>query len=220
MGSIKPLMQLVRDVDSSDLQKFEALMSLTNIASIGDDTKSKIVSEQGISSLKFAMFADHAMIKKAATECMCNLIPNEKFLLSLREVDELRLWLALASDFEDHYDCARAAAGCLAMATQDPEIASTLISIKNFKERMDTCLESGSLEIMHRMMVVVLNLVELGDKYREAAVENGLIAFAQAYVGSYHDGTKVKELDFGDQDMGVFNSIVDLAKQIVRASEN
>jgi hypothetical protein len=103
MGSIKPLMQLVRDVDSSGLQKFEALMALTNIASVGDDTKNKIVSEQGLSCLKFlAMFADHELVKKAATECMCNLIPNEKSMQSLREVDELRLWLALASDFEEH----------------------------------------------------------------------------------------------------------------------
>lgn len=219
MGSIKPLIQLVRDVESTSLQQFEALMALTNIASVGDDTKSKIVAERGISSLKFAMFSDHELVKQAATECMSNLIPNEKFIETLREVDELRLWLALASDFETHYPVARAAAGCLAMATEDPGVAKALISIKNFKERMDETLQSGSLEIIHRMLVVVQNLAELGGEYREAAVKNGLVAFCRAYVDSYHDGSKAEDLKFGKEDMPVFKATVDIAKQIVKACD-
>jgi hypothetical protein len=219
MGAIKPLLQLVRDVESSDLQKFEALLALTNIASAGDDTKSKIVMEQGLSSLKFAMFADHEMVRKAATECLCNLVPNPKFMEKLRELDELRLWLSLASDYEEHYECARAAAGCLAMATQDPEISKTLITIKNFKERMDTCLQSGSLEIMHRVLVIVLNLTELGGEYRAAAEENGLLAFARAYAQEYHDGTQASDLDFGEEQKAQLNATVDVAKQIVSAAD-
>mmetsp|Transcript_118831 Transcript_118831/g.177624 ORF Transcript_118831/g.177624 Transcript_118831/m.177624 type:complete len:1074 (+) Transcript_118831:108-3329(+) len=219
MGAIKPLIQLVRDVDSSDFQKFESLMALTNIAAAGDDTKNKIVIEKGLSTIKFAMFADHEMVRKAATECLCNLVPNPKFMEKLRELDELRLWLALASDFEEHYECARAAAGCLAMATQDPEISKTLISIKNFKERMDTCLQSGSLEIMHRVLVIVLNLAELGGKYRAAAEEHGLLAFARAYAQEYHDGAQAGDLEFGEEEKAQLNATVEVAKQVVRAAD-
>lgn len=219
MGSIKPLIQLVRDVNSNDLQKFEALMSLTNLASMNDSTKNKIAAEKGLSSIKFAMFSDHPMVKQAATECLCNMVGNEEFTKVLRDKEELRLWLALASDYEDHYECARAAAGCLAMATGDPEVAKALTQIPNFKERMDTCLESGSLEVIHRMMVVVLNLVELGDELKDVATEQGLVAFATAYVDSYHDGTKIKELKFEKEDMATFNATVDVAKQIVKSTE-
>ena len=133
MGSIKPLLQLVRDVDVSHLQAFEALMSLTNIASVGDDTKKKIVTEKGIPAIKFAMFSDHELVRKAATEAMCNLVPNESFMKTLQEDKEMRLWLALASDYEEHYECARAAAGCLAMATGDPEVADTLIACEKIQ---------------------------------------------------------------------------------------
>ncbi len=217
MGAIKPLIQLVREVGSSDLQQFEALMALTNIASIGDDTKNKIVAERGLAAFKFAMFSEHEMVKQAATEAMCNMVGNEKFMEQLREAEELRLWLALAADFEDHFTCARAAAGCLAMATADPEVARTLISLPNFKKRMEEILECGSLEIMHRILVVVLNLAELGGEYSEAAESNGLIAFAHAYVESYHDGSKMKELEFGPDEMPIFNATVNVAKQIVRA---
>jgi tetratricopeptide (TPR) repeat protein len=216
MGSIKPLIQLVREIESSDLMKFEALLSLTNIAASGDDTKDKIAAEGGIPCIKFAMFTDHEMVKQAATECLCNMVPNEKFMATLREVDELRLWLALADDFEDNYNVARAAAGCLAMATGDPEVASTLVSINNFKERMDSILGSGSLEIMHRMLVVVQNLAEHGGKLREKAIENGLIAFAEAYADSYHDGKKAEELQLEEKDLAALNATVEVTKQIVR----
>eukprot|EP00980_Cylindrotheca_fusiformis_P016680 scaffold5024_cov136-Cylindrotheca_fusiformis.AAC.9 len=220
MGSIKPLIQLVRDIESSDLQKFEALLSLTNIAASGDDTKNKIAAEGGIAAIKFAMFADHEMVKQSATECLCNMVPNEKFMAMLREVDELRLWLALADDYEENYEVARAAAGCLAMATADPEVATTLVSITNFKERMDNILGSGSLEIMHRILVVVQNLAEHGGELREKAIGHGLIAFAEAYADSYHDGKKAEELEFEGQDLAALNATVEVAKEIVRLSRS
>lgn len=220
MGSIKPLIQLVRDIGSSDLQKFEALLSLTNIAASGDDTKNKIAAEGGIAAIKFAMFADHEMVKQSATECLCNMVPNEKFMATLRDVDELRLWLALADDFDENYLVARAAAGCLAMATGDPEVANTLVSIKKFKERMDSILESGSLEIMHRMLVVVQNLAEHGGELREKAIGHGLIAFAEAYADSYHDGTKAAELEFQEGDLAALNATVEVAKSIVRLCQS
>ena len=219
MGSIKPLIQLVREIDSNDLQKFEALLSLTNLLSMGNSTKNKVSAEKGISSLKYAMFSDHPLVKKAATECLCNMVGNEDFMILLQNVDELRLWLALASDYEENHECARAAAGCLAMATGDPSIAKTLIQISNFKERMDICLGSGSIEIIHRMLVVVLNLVEQGGEIRAATIENGLIAFCEAYTESYHDGNKIKELGLEDDQIGVFNATVETAKQVIRASE-
>merc|ERR1712176_1745762 len=219
MGSIKPLIQLVREIDSNDLQKFEALLSLTNLVSMGDNTKNKVSSERGIQAIKYAMFSDHPLVKKAATECLCNMVGNEKFMKTLQDVDELRLWLALASDYEENYECARAAAGCLAMATGDSAIAQTLIQISNFKERMDTCLSSGSLEIIHRMLVVVLNLVEHNGQTKAAALENGLVAFCNAYIDSYHDGEKIKELGLEDHQLPAFNTTVEIAKEVVKGAD-
>jgi len=127
--------------------------------------------------------------------------------------------LALASDYEENYECARAAAGCLAMATGDQSVAFTLIQISNFKERIDTCMGSGSLEIIHRMLVVVLNLVEHGGRTKAAAVENGLVAFCDAYIASYHDGKKIEELGLEDHQLPAFNATVEVAKEITRAAD-
>jgi len=219
MGSIKPLLHLVREIDSNDLHQFEALLSLTNLVSLGDNTKKKFSSEKGIQTVKYAIFSDHPQVKKAATECLCNMVGNEQFMKLLQNEDELRLWLALASDYEENYECARAAAGCLAMATGDQSIANTLIKISNFKKQIDTCLSSGSLEIIHRTLVVVLNLVEHGGETKAAAVKNGLVAFCNAYIDSYHDGEKIKELELEDHDLPAFNTTVEIAKEVKRAAD-
>ena len=78
LGSIRPLIQLIRDIKAKDLQVFEALLAVTNVASSGEDAQNRIVSDQGIGSLHFAMFSDHELVRRAATEAMCNLVPHKQ----------------------------------------------------------------------------------------------------------------------------------------------
>ena len=219
MGAIKPLMQLIRDHDATDLQQFEALLAITNLASSDDETKERIVAEKGISSLSYAMFSDHEMVRRAGTEAMCNLVPHPAMMKHLADPEHLKLWLAFASDVEGNFECARAAAGCLAMSSYDPAIANALVDLKSFRESMMTMLESGNLEVMHRVFVIVLNLVEQGGKCREAAMSAGLVAFCEVYVSSYHDGKKADELHFSAADQQQMAVTVDVAKEIVRAVE-
>ena len=53
MGAIAPLLRLCREPKSSNLEQFEALLALTNIASVGDDEKARIVNERGIHALEY-----------------------------------------------------------------------------------------------------------------------------------------------------------------------
>ena len=218
LGAIRPLIQLVRDNKSSDLQKFEALLSLTNIGGSGDDAQNRIASERGIASLHFAMFSDHEMVRRAATEAMSNMVPHSSMMKHLKEADSARLWMAFATDYEDNYECARAATGCLAMATQDLEVAEKVAELENFQKSVETLLECGRLEIMHRAFVIVLNLVQQGETCKEKVVSSGLVAFCEAYVSNYHnnDGTK---LDFPAQERELLPVTVNLAKTIVQVAE-
>ena len=216
MGSIKPLLELIRDHDASDLQHFEALMAITNIAVTGDDAKNRIVSEKGISTLSYAMFSDHEEVRRAGTEALCNLVPHSAIMKHLADPDNLRLWNAFAADYETNFECARAAAGCLAMSTHDPAVAEALVGLPTFKDNISTMLESGNLEIMHRTLVVVLNLVDHGGDIRAMAVKAGLVTFCSAYVESYHDGNKAVDLGFSEQDTSIMKATVEVAKQIIQ----
>jgi hypothetical protein len=50
------------DNDSTDLQRFEALLSITNVASTGEEARNKIVTENGINILNYTMFSEHEMV--------------------------------------------------------------------------------------------------------------------------------------------------------------
>lgn len=215
MGSIKPLIQLIRDVEAVDLARFEALMAVTNIGASGEDKQNKIVAEKGIPTFHFSMFSEHEMIRKAATEAMCNLAGNKAFMEHIAEPEHLRLWLAFASDFEENYECARAACGCLAMVSQDPAIALALVHLPLFQKHVDDLLQCGSLELMHRVLVVLLNLVAQGGESKAAVIENGFSAFCLKYVESYHDESVVEDLEFPEEEKHLMPITVDLAKKIV-----
>jgi len=43
--------------------------------------RKRIVAEKGLPRLEQYMFEDHELLKRAATECMCNMVMNEEVLL-------------------------------------------------------------------------------------------------------------------------------------------
>jgi len=216
MGSIQPLMQLIKDTKSTDLQQFEALLSVTNLASYDDETKNKIIAERGIAVLSYAMFSSHEMVRRAATEAMSNLVPHPDVMNYFREPDQLKIWVAFAGEFEDNFECARAAVGCLAMVSQDSAIALELSKMKNAKEMIASLLKCGNLEIMHRILALILNLTNHGGNCQEFITSTGSLVFLESYVGSYHDGEKVKDLKFDPGEQGQMNVTLDIAKEIIR----
>ena len=215
MGSIQPLLTLVRDHESSDLQKFEALMSITNLASFNLNTKEHIIAENGIPILSYAMFSNHEMVRRAATEVLSNLIPHPKMIEHLRDHEKLKIWVAFASDFEDNFECARAALGCLAMVTQDHLIADALLLLENTKSMIKAVLESGSLELMHRILVTTINLIEHGGKCKDLVASTGTVAFCEAYVQTYQNGQKMGGLEFSEEDLKSMKITIELAKEVV-----
>jgi hypothetical protein len=218
LGSIKPLIQLIRDAKGSDLEQFEALLALTNIASSGEDAKNRIVAERGIAALHYAMFSDHEMVRRSSTEAMCNLIPHEAMMKHLEEEETLRLWLAFATEYEDNYECARAASGCLAMATQAEPIAAGLVKLDKFKAEMTLLLECGRLEIMHRAFVILLNLVMHDGACREQVVSDGFVAFCAAYVASSTQN-ETNELDFSEEEQALLPVTIQIAQKIIEEAE-
>lgn len=53
-------------------------MALTNLASLGEAIRKKILKESGFSAVEQYMFEEHPMLQRAATECMCNLVVQDE----------------------------------------------------------------------------------------------------------------------------------------------
>ena len=74
---VRPLLLLL-DVEKTALENYEALMGLTNLASMNDTVRKRIVKEKGIPLVENYMFEEHEQLRQAAVECMCNLVMCEE----------------------------------------------------------------------------------------------------------------------------------------------
>uniref|UniRef100_A0AAV1UNG9 UNC-45/Cro1/She4 central domain-containing protein n=1 Tax=Peronospora matthiolae TaxID=2874970 RepID=A0AAV1UNG9_9STRA len=161
-SSIRPLLDLCKG--DQQLLQFEALMALTNVASVSQDTKARIVGEpQGLSTLQYLQFSEHELVRRAATEAICNLLPNDTVIEQIfMKEEKIRLWVAFASleDEAEDFETARAAGGALAMVSQAPQVSWVLMR-QGGLEAFSTIIEEGSnVETLHRALIGMQNMLE------------------------------------------------------------
>ncbi|KAI9917576.1 hypothetical protein PsorP6_012593 [Peronosclerospora sorghi] len=161
-SSIRPLLDLCKG--DQQLLQFEALMALTNIASVSDETKARIVGEpQGLSTLQYLQFSEHELVRRAATEAICNLLPNEKVIQQIFLNEErVRLWIAFASlqDEPEAFETARAAGGALAMVSQVPHVSWVLMRQGGLQAFLSIIQEGKHDETLHRALFALQNMLE------------------------------------------------------------
>jgi len=83
--AIRPLALLLAHDSSSLLQRFEALMALTNLASVGPSMAERIAAFQDraiVSKMEDLMLNENALVRRAATELLCNLLAAEPLFLA------------------------------------------------------------------------------------------------------------------------------------------
>ncbi|CAM9199761.1 unnamed protein product [Laminaria digitata] len=165
MGSVPALIAMCRDHESLNLQQFEGLMALTNLASL-DNVKSRIIAEKGISCFHYLQFSDHEMIRRASTEAMCNLLPHPKMFDHLKSADTLKLWAAFSQLGTEDPPTAAAALGCLAMAVRDPEVATGFMADE----------VGGCDALVHALLSVEPEIPNADDLILRAAVATAYLA--------------------------------------------
>ncbi|ORY53083.1 hypothetical protein BCR33DRAFT_186422 [Rhizoclosmatium globosum] len=85
---IRPLIHLL-DNDSSTLQQFEGLMALTNLASFDETVRSRIVAAKGVKAMEYLQFSENTMVRRAATEALCNMMFDESVFESYVAVQQV-----------------------------------------------------------------------------------------------------------------------------------
>lgn len=102
------------------------------------------------------------------------------------------------------------------MAVPDPEFGGALVQCANFRELIRTLMECGQLELMHRVLVLIVGLIEHGGECREAVVATGAGPFCEAYIQSYQDEKKtMKNFNFSQAERGSLVATLSLAKEVV-----
>lgn len=158
IGVIKPLKRLLSP-DCSALQNFEGLLALTNIAQTNESARNHILNDNGFSLIEAAMFEEHEMIRRAAVQCVVNLI-REPQMVALYEGENDRVKYLVILCQEEDLETIKAASGALAMLCQVSEKAcERIFSAKQWQEILVLLLSNENMELVHRAAVIINCLV-------------------------------------------------------------
>ncbi|OBS60718.1 hypothetical protein A6R68_08184 [Neotoma lepida] len=173
---VRPLVSLLH-LNCSGLQNFEALMALTNLAGISERLRQKILKEKAVPMIEGYMFEEHEMIRRAATECMCNLAMSKEVQDLFEAQGNDRLKLLVLYSGEDDELLRRAAAGGLAMLTSmRPSLCARIPQVTtHWLEILQALLLSPNQELQHRGTVVVLNMVEASKEIASTLMESEVL---------------------------------------------
>ena len=209
--AIRPFAVLLTHEASSLLQRFEAIMALTNISSQSTEAASRVAKADGlITKIEFLMLEDHVLIRRAATELTCNLVAGsdsvfERYSDGNAAKSRLHILVAL-SDVED-LPTRLAASGALASLTSSPNACRSLYELERDHRRIFSIFrtlidpstpgpESDATEppdsgMLHRGVVCIRNfLINLDPTLRNKLEEdteltditNGLVTVMKANV--------------------------------------
>ncbi|CAF3540047.1 unnamed protein product [Adineta steineri] len=197
---VRPIIKLLK-IEHTALENFEALLALTNLASIGENVRKRILKEDGFSNIEQYMFEEHPMLKRAATECMCNLVVQEEVMKYFTgENDRIKLLVLLCGD-EDEL-LIKAALGTLAVLSslqadieyikdlnlQDEErqrlndlmkenriICEKILDVKSFTEIFKQLCACNNQDLQFRALYIIRNIVKIDKELAIRIVETELM---------------------------------------------
>lgn len=186
--AIRPFSLMLLHPSSNLLQRFEAIMALTNLASQSPETATRIAAADGLmNKIELMMLGQHPFIRRAAVELVCNLIAGADDVFeryagiegSRGSKSKLQILLAL-SDVND-LPTRLAASGALATLTVAPSARRALLDLQREQRRVlpiliqlidpsispsedeETGEESRNVErhsgLIHRGVICVRNLL-------------------------------------------------------------
>jgi Myosin-binding striated muscle assembly central len=214
--AIRPFAILLTHSESSLLQRFEAIMALTNLSSQGVEAAGRVAQADGLLiKVEFLMLEDHVLIRRAATELTCNLVAGSDIVFK-RYSDgnsaKSRLHILVAlSDVEDP-PTRLAASGALASLTSSPDTCRSLYELERDHNRVlpifTTLIDPlfGSDEphtrpsrdpgMVHRGVVCIRNLlINLEPTHRERLKEEtDLTSILNVLIAVMKDNTEKAEI--------------------------
>ena len=169
--AIRPFSILLLHPLASLLQRFEALMALTNLSSQSGCAERIAKIDALINNVELFLLEDHVMVRRAAMELICNLVAgSEEMFERWSKESKLTILLAL-SDIED-LPTQLAASGALAIATSSPTACVALAKIQR---------ERG------RVITVITQLIDSGAESDVGFAHRGVIC-ARNFILSVRDG--------------------------------
>ncbi|XP_070534226.1 protein unc-45 homolog B-like [Ptychodera flava] len=170
---VRPLIGLLH-IDCSGLQNFESLMALTNLAQMSESVRKRIFKEKGVPAVEHYLYEEHEMIQRAAAECVCNLVMSEEIADTyLAENDKVKLLTVLSG--EEDVGLVRGVTGALAMLSHHEIACKKIANVKSYLEILQQICLSESLEIQHRGLYIISNMIASDKDLATKLIESKLL---------------------------------------------
>jgi hypothetical protein len=178
---VRPIMKLLH-VECTSLQNFEALMALTNLAQHSESVRNRLFNDCGLSKIENYMYEDHVLLRRAATQCINNMITH-KHAIEAYEGDNDRVKMLVVLSEEDDLETAKAASGALAMLTSvSKKACGKVFEPKRWFEILLMLCSSKDRELQHRAIAVVRNVMAADKEYAARIVETPIFEVLMAVV--------------------------------------
>jgi len=182
---VRPMVLLL-GIEREALENFEALMALTNLASINTTIRKRMLKEHVFGKVDYYIYEEHPMLKRAALECMCNLMMEKETLRYFQgNNDRVKYFMLTAADcMDDDADMSIIAAttGGLAMISYDPEVAKKIVSETNqWYDILQSLAIHPAVQIQHRGMHILMNIMTADKDICQQIVESPLFEVLLAF---------------------------------------
>ncbi|RKP24923.1 armadillo-type protein [Syncephalis pseudoplumigaleata] len=170
---VRPLVRICADAEQPSLRQFECLLALTNLASVAEDggIAQRIVGEGGVDAASVLQFSRIALVQRAATELICNMMMYPA-VAQIYAASQERVKLLVALTDTDDAPTRSAAAGALAILSAHPEGARAILARKQNIARMVGLLEEEDDDgLRHRGAECLRNVAALDKAAAEQVVE-------------------------------------------------
>ncbi|KAH7080256.1 myosin-binding striated muscle assembly central-domain-containing protein [Paraphoma chrysanthemicola] len=168
-SAIRPLVSQLTRTDSSawQLHAFEALLALTNLASLDLGTQEHILRSAFDIVIEDLLLSNHTMIRRAATELLCNLMASPTCIAHFADPAapraKQRLHLLLAMTDVDDTPTRSAAGGALAMLLSVSEAVTALLNQeKGIEFLLELCRDEDE-DVKYRGVVCVRSVAEVPE---------------------------------------------------------
>lgn len=197
--SLELIRPLIRNLhpDKSELEHYEALMALTNMASGDSSVRKRIIKEQGISNIEQYMFCEDDDLRRAGTECICNLVKDEDCLFIYEKPDNDRVKLLVLYCGEDDLGLNIAASGALAQLTNSSDkICERIAGLTAFATTFKQAACAANIEVQYRIFYIIRNIAVTSKELCTKIVESDLteVIVALTRIDVEKDRAKVKEI--------------------------
>ncbi|KFB45286.1 AGAP003727-PA-like protein [Anopheles sinensis] len=171
---IRPFMNQLHP-EYTSLENFEALMALCNLAAMNESTRQRILKEHGMNRIEEYMAEEHTMLRRAATQVMCNMVQSPDVIAGLEKPNDRVKLLALLCEEEDE-DTALAASGALAYVTAVSErCCEKMFEPSSWLEIFHTLVANPSPGVQHRGMVIIRNIIKTSQTLASRLFDTDLL---------------------------------------------